>query len=127
MSENAKNQSLTPEEIVGILNANQNKQFVRRILYPKDYPAMQWSDKDVATHRMAWGELSPGRYAVFPTIVYDKGTLSDMGEKSFRHAIETGQYVEFDNPEQASDFSEHYKKYWDTIGFTPDQFEKVQR
>jgi len=35
------------------------------------------------------------------------------GKKAFEHTQKTGDFIEFDNPEDAAWFSKNYKKIWE--------------
>ena len=62
---------------------------------------------------MAYGE-SEGKYFVYPTVLYGNGQLTQLpDEQAYRQARETGNYIEFDNEEDADWFSKSYKKVWD--------------
>ena len=62
------------KEIRRILERNQSKPFVKRILRRQRYPKLKVNNRE-ATHLMTWMEVGKGRYAVFPTILYEKGKL----------------------------------------------------
>ena len=106
-------------QIESILNQNNSKNFVKRILLPEAYPMLQENPNQVATHKMSWGE-SDGKYYVFPTIMQEKtGELKDYGDDAFDVAMKRREFISFDNAKDADDFSKNYKTYWDKIGFKP--------
>ena len=99
----------------GILQANKDKTFVKRILEPQNYPTMDWGNGQVATHQMAWGEVD-GKYVVYPTILYDGKQLKHYGDDAWKHASQSGNYIEFPSAQEADWFSQNYKSAW---GGTP--------
>jgi hypothetical protein len=106
-------------KIENILNANGSKNFVKRILRPEAFPTLKEGKNQVATHKMAWGE-SDGKYYVFPTIMQEEDkTLKEYGKDAFDVAMKRREFISFDNPKDAEDFSKNYKAYWDKIGFKP--------
>ena len=44
------------KEISKLLEANKHKEFVKRILKPKDYPVLDNKDGSHSTHSMSWGD-----------------------------------------------------------------------
>ena len=103
------------ERIMGVLLDKKNigKNFVKRILQPKDYPKLDLGKGKVATHKMAWGE-NEGKYHVFPTVVHDEksNSLTDLGDRAFEHALKTGESIEASSPEEADWLSKRYKAVW---------------
>lgn len=101
-----------------ILEKNKSKDFVKRILRPKEYPKLDMgSDREgnkiKATHIMAWGEHE-GRTYVYPTVIHKKGKLHRIsGSNALRYAIQTGENIEFKDPKEADWFSKNYKQVWD--------------
>ena len=109
-------QQVTPEEyqqLMATLKANAGKSFVQRILRPDDFPTLDLGNGSHATHRMAWGELGPGKYVVYPTVLMQEGgKLHDYGNAAWEHAQRSGNYIEFDSPAKADWFSRMYKGAW---------------
>jgi len=106
-------------QIETVLNQNNSKNFVKRILLPEAYPTLKEGENQVATHKMAWGE-SDGKYYVFPTVMQEEsGNLKDYGKSAFDVAMKRREFISFDNPKDAEDFSKNYKTYWDKIGYKP--------
>lgn len=106
-------------EIAQVLGSNNGKDFVKRIIFPDNAPKLDLGDGEVATHRMAWAEAD-GKYYVFPTVMRnDKGGLTDYGKNAFDEALRRREFITFDDPEKAAQFSEQYKDYWKTIGYEP--------
>ena len=104
------------KKIKSILDKNKDKSFVQRILQPDKFPKLDLGDGNYATHKMSWGE-SGGKYIVFPTVLYGEGKLQEFKpDEAFGHAMNTGNYIEFDNPEEADWFSKNYKKVWEKKG-----------
>jgi hypothetical protein len=103
---------LSPEEINSILNRHKGKNFVKRILDPGRFPFLKLPSGDVASHRMAWGEVD-GKFVVFPTIVQEADTLREMEPKvALEHALNTKEFISFSDPKTADLFSRQYKKVW---------------
>lgn len=100
------------EKIQGILDENKHKNFVQRILEPDKFPHINLPNGQIATHMMAWTEAD-GKYFVYPTISYDGRKLIDYGPKQgFDKAMENGDYIQFNSPQEADWFSKNYKKVW---------------
>lgn len=97
--------------VFGVLIKNMDKPFVKRVLMRDFYPKMDLGNGRHATHKMAWGE-SDGRYFVFPTVIFDGKQLKDYGSDAFGHAMSTGNFIEFESPEEADWFSRRYKAIW---------------
>lgn len=116
----AKRQPLDVEEV---LQRNSSPRFVQRILNPFKAPvAVDDEDPEgqrVMTHKMAWGEAD-GKYYVFPTVMEDEnGQLRNYGDSAFNEAIRRRDFIVFDSPEDADEFSQRYKEYWEKIGYEP--------
>ncbi len=95
-----------------ILEANKTKGFVDRILNSDKYPTMKMANGQHATHKMAW--MTEGKkHRVFPTVLYDGKELKEYPPRdAYEQARQTGNYIEFDNPEDADRFSKRYKIVW---------------
>ena len=107
---------LLSDDIMRTLMDNSSKQFVQRIIHPDSFPRLDLGNGNYATHKMAWGEIGNGdnkQYVVFPTVVYDGKKLVDLGDSAFSNAINSGEYISFDTPEKADNFSKQYKKVWE--------------
>jgi len=103
------------DEVMGILLANEDKSFVKRILRPDKYPYIKNSDGSHSTHLMSWSGIEKDgkkKYVVYPSILYDGKQLRDYGDDAFDLAIKSGNYIEFDSPEKADWFSKRYKSIW---------------
>jgi len=107
------------DKVNEILSYNQDKNFVQRILRPKDFPVLPAGEnphKDVVhTHLMADGEMD-GRYFVYPTVFMElDGRLNkiDDPDKAFYKAIFSNEFIEFPSQEEASWFAHNYKAVWD--------------
>jgi hypothetical protein len=105
-------------KVGGILQANKKKNFVQRIIEKDKWPSLPAENGGVMTHLMSWDQLGPtpkDRPIVYPEIVYDEGSkgLRRLGRAEAKdHAVKTGEYIEFDDPETADWFSKRYKAYW---------------
>ena len=96
-----------------ILADNADKNFVDRIINKDKYPTLPNQDGSHSTHSMAWGEAD-GKYHVFPTVIQGAdGNLERLsGDDAWKHAHDTGEFIEFNPPEKADSFSRDYKKVW---------------
>lgn len=106
------------KRILSILDENKRKNFVKRIMKPDKYPVINNEDGSVSSHLMGYGEAD-GRYYVYPTIIQSKrkGDLVRLSDDdAWTYSQETGEYIEFDNEDDAAWFSENYKQYWDAKG-----------
>jgi hypothetical protein len=90
-----------------VLKANASKNFVKRIMNPKNFPVIDNGDGSVSTHRMASGETD-GRFIAYPTITQDKdGSLRQREDRdAFNHAMKTGEFIEFNTDQEAREFAE---------------------
>lgn len=112
-----ENQPVDPEReyINSIFNKNASLDFVQRAMNPNVYPSLSLDDGSQATHLMSWGNTDDGRAVVFPQVVYDNNTgnlVKLSAEEAIDHAIKTGEYIEFDSPDEAEWFSSNYKRMW---------------
>jgi hypothetical protein len=86
---------------------------VDRILRKDDYPTLDLGDGNYATHKMSWME-DEGKYRVFPTVVYDGKKLFQLpAREAYERALDTDDFIEFSNSEEANWFSKNYKMVWD--------------
>jgi len=103
------------ETIAKIIKQNKDVPFVERLINKDKYPSIPWTTPEgklgSATHQMSWGE-SGGKYFVFPQIEIINGKLIDLetaGIDPFKYALDSNNFISFDNAEDAADFSENYK------------------
>lgn len=105
------------EYVSSVLDKNKNKTFVDRIRNHWRYPTLR--DKvsgKTMTHQMSTSVDDAGRERMYPNITYDGGKLTQRaGREAARHAMRTGQYIDFDTPEASLWFSQNYKR-GSTIG-----------
>ena len=101
--------------IQGLLDANSDKDFVRRILDPDNSPSIDLGKGFTGTHLMAadWDDEGK-RWMVYPTIVRIEGKLEHLEvNEAMHHAKATGEFIDFgDQKSAAIDFSKNYKKVW---------------
>jgi len=103
------------QEIQKILQRNESKPFVKRILYPQKYPRLKIDNRE-ATHLMTWMEVGKGRYVVFPTILYEKGKLVRYSPReAWEKVRKSGNFITFQDPRRAAWFSKSYKRYWEKL------------
>lgn len=93
-------------------------QFEQRVLYPSRYPVLAGKD-GAMTHRMATAETQlekdgPSVPVAYPTVVWDGKKLKQLNDdQAFQHAMKTGEFRQFETPEQAGLYAEgYYKKFW---------------
>jgi hypothetical protein len=99
-------------KIQGILQANGDKDFVKRIINPKDYGDIDIGNGQHGTHLMAWDD-SDGKNVVYPLIVNTGGKLKKLdAESAYKYAMKNNEYLQFDTPQEAEWFSTNYKKVW---------------
>ncbi len=104
-----------------LLQQHSDKNFVQRLLNPYIFPVMQnvLQPGDIGTHLMSSGEYN-GKGFAYPEIIQDPetGKLKRLGRReAMDYAIETGQYLPFNTPEEAEDFGINYKKYLHIYGY----------
>jgi hypothetical protein len=97
-----------------VMTANKNLNFVKRYLMPDMYPKLQTNrligaegmiaapKDDYTTH---WMSHDPKTMRVFPQIVMVDGKLQDLGERAYDYADKTGEYIQFETPEEAEWFA----------------------
>jgi|TARA_R100001244_G_scaffold6152_1_gene7128 hypothetical protein len=111
-------EKLPLSEVTSTLQANKDKNFVERILKPDKYkPYPIGEDNLPYTHRMAtFGALddsTPG--LLVPMVVWsEEGGYHkfDNDRDAYDHAMETGEYIEFENHTEADMFQRSWKQYW---------------
>ena len=101
------------QDIANILEANKDKGFIQRILNKDKCPVLPNKDGSSSTHSMAWSEVD-GKFIVYPTVLYGKkGKLKRFDARdALPLVMESGNFIEFDTPDQADWFSKEYKSYW---------------
>ena len=98
------------ETILKVLNQNKGKIFIDRLLNRQNYPVINNPNGTYSTHKMAWGQAG-NKYYVFPTILWDGQSLREYTpQEAWKHVFDTGNYLEFDTPEEADFFTNNYKK-----------------
>lgn len=104
----------------------ENLNFVQRYLEPSKYPTLDttqppWAPgSSMSTHRMAAnGVILPGdtepTEIVYPTIIQlTDGKLQELNdEDALQYAVQTGEYIPFEDPVAARAFAENgYKVRW---------------
>jgi hypothetical protein len=99
--------------ITEILQNNKDKSFVKRILYPENYPVLNEGNGNFATHKMAFFTNDDGTAVVVPTILYDGDKLVQYEPKeALERAIKTNNFIKFDNAIDAEYFTKNYKSVW---------------
>ena len=101
------------DKIHTILEANKDKDFVKRILDPDNSPSIDLGKGFTGTHLMATGEAD-GKHYAYPTIQrMPDGSLKKMEpNEAFQEAMANGEAIAFDTAEDALWFSKSYKQVW---------------
>jgi len=97
-----------------VLNANANKNFVKRIQNPSQYSTVDMPDGSVGTHYMSSADVD-GKHITFPLIIQNKeGELSRFEDwrEAADYAVRNNEYIEFRTPEEAEWFGRNYKEVW---------------
>jgi hypothetical protein len=106
-----------------ILRDNSAVPFVKRILFPFKSPVTIDPDdpkkQRVMTHKMEYKTSDNGAYAYPRVMVDENDQLRDYGAGAFDEALRRKDYIRFNTPEQADQFTKLYKRYWDQIGYQP--------
>jgi len=104
--------------LINILNKHKDKNFVQRIMKP-DAEMNPLLDEYAGpgthgTHLMSSGELPNGKGFAYPEIIQTQGgNLQRLGRReAMDYAVKTGEYIEFDTPQEAEWFGKNYKKVW---------------
>lgn len=105
-----------PVDVMKILQENKDKNFVQRLLYPDMHPKMNRPDLGLgsySTHLMSYATTDNGA-VVYPEIIQqeDQSLKRLDRQEAYNHAMRTGEHIKFDNPEDASWFTENYKSIW---------------
>lgn len=97
--------------LLEIILFNRKKDFINRMMNANDFPVLENRDGTVSTHSMAYGEAD-GQYFVYPTVVYQDGKMMRLGpDTAWTRAMESGDYVMFENEDDAREFSSEYKQF----------------
>ena len=104
-------------KIRAILEANKDKDFVRRVIdWDKgvEQPSIDMGKGMRGTHMMATAEADGVHYA-YATIQRDaEGNLQRLDpSEAFRIAMAQGEVIAFDSEEEADDFARNYKRVWE--------------
>ena len=100
-------------KLLNILNSNQEKNFIQRILKPDVNPVLSLGPKEYGTHMMSSAEVD-GKNIVYPEIIQmPDGNLKRLGrDEAIDYALKNKEFIEFDNPADALWFGKNYKKVW---------------
>jgi hypothetical protein len=108
-------------ESLKILEANKDKNFVKRLLAPSSWPSIQADSPqgrehglkkgEYASHQMGWGEGPGGKKIVYPNIVHTPtgGMQWLKPREAQKYAIKNKEFISFDKPQDADWFSQRYK------------------
>jgi len=102
------------EDLIRVLMENKDVPFVRRINDRYVHPVLDNQDGTISTHSMADSE-SDGRHYAYPTVVSDNnhGLKRLADSMAFENAMNSGNYIEFPNAQDANWFARNYKQAWD--------------
>lgn len=119
-----------------IYHKNKDKNFVQRILNPDKFPVMENPDGTTSSHQMASWEMD-GKGIVAPTIFYDENTGKLFKpEDPLQEAMKRGEYIQFNDPQEAERFAANEYKIGTGIGkpkqnlkdiWASDYFQKYQQ
>ena len=110
--------------LLEIILFNRKKDFINRMMNANDFPVLENRDGTVSTHSMAYGEAD-GQYFVYPTVVYQDGKMMRLGpDTAWTRAMESGDYVMFENEDDAREFSSEYKQFMPFFESSKDKFPK---
>ena len=98
-------------DILEILEKYKDVAFVKRIMKSANYPTLPNRDGSESTHGMMWSGQD-GKFYVYPSVVYDEEVMARLGPDTARgRAMRMGDFIEFDNLQEAYEFSKEYKKF----------------
>ena len=106
-----------------VIPSDSQLQFEQRVLRPSQFPVLDYRNKkgegEIATHRMMNAEVGIDGVQTpiaFPSVVFDPkaGRLVELApDAAFNHAMKTGEFRKFENPDAASAYAEGmYKRHW---------------
>jgi hypothetical protein len=116
LNSSASNNEDPYDSIMNILAKHSDKNFVQRILYPKDFPTLGLGGQDWGTHLMSYSTDDNGKAFLYPSIIQDpdsKELRLLKGREALHYAIKTGEYIPFDSAKDAEWFGNNYKLGWD--------------
>ncbi len=106
-----------------ILRDNSAVPFVKRILFPFKAPVTVDTEdpkkQSVMTHKMEYKTADGKAYAYPRVMINESGELQDYGNAAFDEALKRRDFIKFDTPEMADNFTKLYKGYWDSVGYEP--------
>lgn len=115
------------EWLMGLLNRNQNMNFVDRILNRNKYPSIPVVNPDgtrgAMTHKMAYSDVEMDgqkKFIAYPEVIYDtkEKKLNYLDSKMYGgqardYALKNKEYLSFDTEEEAAWFADNgYKLAW---------------
>lgn len=101
------------QAISAILEQNKDKNFVQRILNP-NRKSINLGKGQYGTHLMSYSKAGD-QYIAYPSIIEKDGELQELSpDEAYKHAIQTREFISFNNSKEAEIFSKQYKDIWDT-------------
>lgn len=102
--------------LLSIVNQNRDKNFIQRMLTPDTSPVLQdyAGPGTVGTHLISSAGID-GRNILYPEIVQRPGSnnLERLSRQdALRYALQSGEHIAFDSPEEAEWFGQNYKRLW---------------
>jgi hypothetical protein len=119
-------QNVQDRLVLDTFNKNMDKDFIRRAARPESsLPGIKGVGADgrsvEMSHQMGWAETEVDgktKYAVYPNVMPERSftgapiRLKDYGKSGWDEAKSRGEYVLFDDKNEADWFSKNYKRLW---------------
>ena len=102
-------------ELIAMLQMNQDKNFVQRLLMPDISPILYFGEPGQwGTHLMSGTTLENGDTIVYPRIIQpNNGNLKLLdNNEAIKYALQNNEYIKVKNAEEANYFGKNYKKIW---------------
>jgi len=96
-----------------ILDKHKKFEWVDRVRNPKGL-SLDNEDGTHSSHSMAANHSPDGKkIMVYPTVINEGGELRRLeDDEAYHHALKTKESIDFDDLEEAMDFSKNYKAVW---------------
>lgn len=97
---------------------NSKLNFEQRVLNPSKYPGLPLSNGDVASHLMAYNDMTDRNgkpyYMAYPTVVQQGDHLVQLDPReAINYALKNNEYRRFNTPEEADYYTKYYKdRFW---------------
>jgi len=118
MSKKSGERHLRYLDIGAILEQNKDKNFVKRIMNP-NRKSINLGKGQYGTHLMSYAKAGD-QYIAYPSIIEQDGELQELSDaEAYKHAIQTREFISFDNSKEAEIFSKQYKDIWEEPSRAP--------